>query len=532
MQNVAHPGVIKTHTDRLDAAILSAMGQCIQQPLGELNATDTTLRRVRMPRRFYGGAVRSQSQVAPAAWLGGALVGLSSLPDRVTSTGDVEPGFAPALGAELLGAHSFDDGNQSTRFRHFLATSDSPTAGHFQEAWDELRRETALPGADGPTEGPLSVPAEGAGCVDGEVYSKPQHQLTVQREGIAFETLNKDIMALPPRDQRRLAWMGMGTFSTPIIGVTPLPGLVLTNAELAESHAQYYGLESPACRGLVDRPIRKTKLKLDRYGNNLTTASTPGDGWRKHHDEIKLTLFDELRAAKVDASLEVMGLFAPLIAQSAAFTGQTTRARQAMVPDLLVEQRGSRLLADVKTLHVGKTTYLNLPLQARNTRGGAVQRRQDKVNKEYAKKAEKVDSKFNGTPQGQQGPVAAKLSSFGRVHGLIFGAFGDVSKDVVDLVHYTAEHAAPHRWREMGAASSKDARNVLHMGIRRRIAVTCARGHARLKLDRLAAVTGDAFAGEQRRGAAAARAASDRWWYWQANNPGAYASGRRSRQAW
>ena len=62
-----------------------------------------------------------------------------------------------------------------------------------------------------------------------------------------------------------------------------------------------------------------------------------------------------------------------------------------------------------------------------------------------------------------------------------------------------ADKGAERRWREMGAANQTDAKSALVQSMRRSIGIEAVRGHARLKLDRLAQMTGDMNAGAERR---------------------------------
>ena len=61
------------------------------------------------------------------------------------------------------------------------------------------------------------------------------------------------------------------------------------------------------------------------------------------------------------------------------------------------------------------------------------------------------------------------------------------------------DKGAERRWREMGAANQTDAKSALVQSMRRSIGIEAVRGHARLKLDRLAQMTGDMYAGAERR---------------------------------
>ena len=45
------------------------------------------------------------------------------------------------------------------------------------------------------------------------------------------------------------------------------------------------------------------------------------------------------------------------------------------------------------------------------------------------KKARNADRKFGGTVEGEKGNMERKLESFGRVRGLVIGAWGEKKED-------------------------------------------------------------------------------------------------------
>ena len=95
--------------------------------------------------------------------------------------------------------------------------------------------------------------------------------------------------------------------------------------------------------------------------------------------------------------------------------------------------------------------------------------------------------------------MQAALDAFGRVQGWVFGAFGEASPDVHALAKNLGDIGASRGWREMGATSAVEASAVLTNRARRALGIEAVRGHARLKLDRLAAVSGDVDEGAARR---------------------------------
>ena len=73
----------------------------------------------------------------------------------------------------------------------------------------------------------------------------------------------------------------------------------------------------------------------------------------------------------------------------------------------------------------------------------AVGRRARVLTEEFTKKARNLDRVYGGVAGGTVGRVQRKLVDFGEVRGLVFGAFGECSEGVHELVlefdqyHYT-----------------------------------------------------------------------------------------------
>ena len=272
------------------------------------------------------------------------------------------------------------------------------------------------------------------------------------------------------------------------------------------------GLPSPACNYLTGASIFTTRHVLDRFGFRLSSLPLPGDAWRAQHDALKWRLVEDAREMGVDVKPEVYGLFAACIPQASRsrFDGLPTRKRQGLVPDLRMrlqwDDAGPQqdLLLEVKTLHVGSTTY---PSSAA-ARCSAVFRRAGAIPSEYASKARKVDRDYCGTVGSETGPVAQRLVALGPVKGLVFGAFSEGSPDVHRLLSALSQSGARRHSRYMGA-DEDTARGALAWLLKRRWALTAAREAARLTLSRLDLVgTGASAASGRRRLAegAAARA--------------------------
>ena len=292
------------------------------------------------------------------------------------------------------------------------------------------------------------------------------------------------------------------SFSTAWVTAWPDPDAYLSNAEFAEVVATYFGLSSPACRSLVGQPIGTGRKVMDAHGHLLTTIPLPGDGWRTQHDALKWRISEDMRDMGARVTTEVYGLFAPHIPQQGRrrLDRETVRKRQGLVPDFMFyEENEARLalpcLLELKTLHYGTSTYSH----SLENRCSAVSRRAGAIPTEYVDKAKNVDTQYCGTPSGQHGPVLQKLLSFGRVRGLVFGVWGEASRDVEQLLGQLARQGAKQKWRQMGCIGEEQAVGCLAWLLRRRWGLTAVRECARLKLERLAFVGRGAAAASRRR---------------------------------
>ena len=99
-----------------------------------------------------------------------------------------------------------------------------------------------------------------------------------------------------------------------------------------------------------------------------------------------------------------------------------------------------------------------------------------------------ADRDFVGTPQGEVGPVEARLSTYGEVQGLVFGAFGEASEAVHKLVTMLAE-------ADGGSKGEIAKRTGM---VRRVLGVTAVKAQAKLLLERVRMVGHGSEAGRSR----------------------------------
>ena len=83
-----------------------------------------------------------------------------------------------------------------------------------------------------------------------------------------------------------------------------------------------------------------------------------------------------------------------------------------------------------------------------------------------------------------------RLESFGRVRGLVVGAFAEVSADMRWLVQKIVESGA-HQWAQKGMAPDEaTARQILARQYRSIIGIEAARSYAQMILDNVATISG------------------------------------------
>ena len=158
------------------------------------------------------------------------------------------------------------------------------------------------------------------------------------------------------------------------------------------------------------------------------------------------------------------------------------------------------VLAEVKTLSCCPTRYQRNP---RNTIR-AVDRRASTLPREYQLHAKKIDREFGGVAEGVIGPVEAKLLTFPPLRRWVFGAWGEASEDIHQLVKDIATTRVQHqrqlegRWR--WSRRSEEAEVAILTGqVRRLLSTEGVRSQARCLLDRVRGLGAGAAAAVRRR---------------------------------
>ena len=126
-------------------------------------------------------------------------------------------------------------------------------------------------------------------------------------------------------------------------------------------------------------------------------------------------------------------------------------------------------LAELKLISCCETWY---PAGGSTIRG--TDRRAGGLQNEYRNKAKKVDQEVLGLV-GQKGPVERRLEEFGGLLGLCFGAWGEASEGVHQLVQTLAEARLKYQGLQRGRPGSDQELGMLVGQVRRRLSLVAVK---------------------------------------------------------
>ena len=330
------PGTLEGHLNRVDAALFEAAKTATGI---ELESVQFASRRLRLPKRLYGGALRSLVDVSPAAYIAGMCESLTCF-----TNGPDEPGFLHQEGLQVLGPHVR---TSKERFAVMCNRTESSLGSILQEEWRKLQAKVATGEAVMPLDGPLSVDAQSAGLnCEGQEYGKLQATITEQVDMANFEALDTEIKAIPEGHEHwsfKQQWLSMDKYSTQFIASIPRdlePESTINIEHFTTACEMYFNAKHRIIAPLVGTEFtwrKGTKVKIDARGHAL--CSTAGKRTLDaRHDKMKWLLDSLLSAAHVQHSTEALNVFA---------LGTGGRG-QGLIPDFVLYDNGGARLADVK----------------------------------------------------------------------------------------------------------------------------------------------------------------------------------------
>ena len=191
--------------------------------------------------------------------------------------------------------------------------------------------------------------------------------------------------------------------------------------------------------------------------------------------------------------------------------GELVTGARGIVPDLIVEDlelsrsthdvgatpQHQAYLLDFKMMHVGSQHYQTRA--ARHQRGHAARARAQQVSVQYTNKARLFDERYNGVSAeavrlgtAEPGPCLSVLRRYRVVRGLIFGPYLDASDEVHEFAAHIATVGATRDWRKMGARDVSEARGIILQLIFREWGIESARASARMRIERIRFISGEA----------------------------------------
>ena len=388
---------------------------------------------VRLPVRLGGFGIRSLQDTSSIAFLG-AL-------EQAVPAFQGERGVCHQLSNIFGGDECFGEDATGDRWRVMLA-SDCREGKELRRLWRNLQEEErqAASWLDIDMQENLGQRVGEVGGVsrDGSTRGK----VAEERDVTWAKLVRKGLEMHPKQDRTNRpvwSWLQRDKLSAAWLQALPGPDSSLTSAEFSEAAAASLCLPSPACADRLGQVIRGAQV-VDIYGEALQCTVTTGDHFRKRHDAFKMKLLRMCQWAGLDAEVEVFNLFAGSIPQEGLSRMERGRKVQSIVPDMRisipVEGNLVPSLHEIKMISSSKMRY-SIHRDGQDAMR-AVDKRANELNSEYLAKARQTDQNYCGTAQGQVGPVESKLTTLGRVHGIVVGAFGEASDDLHSLIHHLA----------------------------------------------------------------------------------------------
>ena len=415
-----------------------------------------------------GLGIRSQLELSPAAFIGG----LEQALPHFTGPGGVCQ--------QLVGVVGDGQGQVSNRWQPLLNLG-CRTGSELAHALALLQREaTECAGyLAQDIVGALAVPVEGAG--EGSVDGSTRRSIVQQREELRGAVLKVSLTRLTDVTLRPVtAWPNRDKLTTSWLQCLPGPDGLESQA-FSEALALILCMPSPGCQDRVGAPVGKSTV--DPFGDRIMSEILPGDHWRTRHDRIKMTIHSLCILARVPVTAEVWGLFSYLIPAEALNRMERGRKRQALVPDFRLElpyPDGTKTqLAELKVISCCQSWY---------TPGSEVRgtdKRAQQLPGDYRRKARRVDQDVLGVDKAVRGPAERRLEEYGDLLGLCFGAWGEASEGVHQLVQHLAESRVASLGLQRGRPAGNEELGLCVGQIGRRLSMAAIKSQVNCLLSKL-----------------------------------------------
>jgi len=173
--------------------------------------SDVARRRLRLPVRYRGCSLRKLTDRIASEYMGGMCQGILPMLNRTTAKGETKVGIlnVPSVIA-LLGAGSFYEGKEATRWTRLLSHEGLALAADLRDAWGQLQAQYAAAGAAPSTPTLLTQLIDGAGSLSEQpVTNKLTRALTASVEEARYLQLDHEMVLgsdVPLHHQENAAW--------------------------------------------------------------------------------------------------------------------------------------------------------------------------------------------------------------------------------------------------------------------------------------------------------------------------------------
>ena len=375
------------------------------------------------------------------------------------------------------------------------------TGEEYRAAWDLLQREavqcSTYLGKE--LEGSLAKGPDIAGEL--EEGQSSRQLITEQREQLREAVLREALLRHPDQTARpAIAYPQLDKLTTAWKLSLPGPTTGLTSPVFREVMSMHLFLPSLACQEIVGQPVGARGARVGLFGDEVMTATLPGDSWRWRHDNLKVTLMSICNESMIRTDAEVFGLFRDLIPAELTRQGgdlQYGRQRVGLTPDLLLRlptPDGVRdALGEIKCMSAGVSRYPP----------GKTEKQADQRAKElpglYRRPLERLDRQHRGTAVGETGALVARLQSYGELQCYVAGAWADGSKHLHSLLQSCAESRVEHLIRSTGRQEMEGQLSIIISQYRRRVSSCVVRSNAQCLISRVGVISPAARGAAQRR---------------------------------
>jgi hypothetical protein len=510
------PGAIRAELRRFDAHMVEHVAPSFLPPAA---TTDPLLlRRLRMPARHNGGAIRARGEwLASASYASTMIRILPAMVDHTADNGEDTQGFLHGIMAPILGTGLEVGGRYAA-----LAASNSDLGHSFRSAYTEMQAAASFP-----EEGALADPFVKAGlnlkskeamarhANDDNQKQFEQKQFTELIENHLQVGLRADFAELPRDDMRKVAFFSVNQSSRHFLFTPPFPSCELDSDEFGVIAARYFGAVCPACAPLKGQRIRARGSEadgkeLDVYGKALVNTNVGEGLWTKRHDAMLRAISGELAYINNVHKTDAYGLFEGRFGDGSveagnlveAFFAGDVRRKQGCIPDIHLEPHeveGIRIVDKHTLFELKQINLVEFYFQvcAHESQSHAVQKRADSVHSDYRRNLHNAD-RAAGTacPHGllasrkccrsdnDQGHTvgggeAHLLQKYGLVRALVFGHFGEFNDGLLQLADKISKSVAKQHHRSLGFKSEAAGLSRAKAGVMRRLSMVALRATAR-----------------------------------------------------